>query len=638
MIGELMLDQAEDQRNLSYTKGTLRDIGIFTPSETSEAEATFDEISAVSVHFARIATLENVYQRGSDLTISLPFSEKSYRVERMRYVDNDINGVVIASGDLVDVDQRRKGRRYEDIVNTENRLQLSYYKGTWGGYILHDGITYIIYSVKPGIIGLYATNPTNLDDDCTPRAAEQEFHYGKSEPTFTPSSPTNSTESVCVVRVGFGVDVATSQIENVVAEAATTVADMNEALQLSGVSNLRYENAGTIILRSPSFQGFNPSSDPDAIGLASIQGSFDAMEADVDFELGNFIHQYGLDQFALIVRYRDGVGAAGWAEGGSPATRDKVIIQGRREARLTGPHELGHNHGCQHDDAAVGPAKIIGELNDWARGSSFAINNRGDRNGTVMGYAPSANSVRRKYFTHPSANAITGSVDYDNARQLRNTACYVSNLGPEPMVSTAPLTLYSTQSIYCQEEIARWGLVSNGGSIASVSWALSVGGNAYVHFATTTFPSVSHTLPYLLHGKRRDSKVRAVVTFADGNVITVEYSFYISNCQSVDPTYEEALVYKIPDTLAATVPCSAILKETTSEHVVIGLNQFVGIESIRLSDGLGRSTIVPFDVMSNDLEHPTSIRIARPSSSSITIVSIVSQCGVVSVPMLQSQR
>lgn len=147
--------------------------------------------------------------------------------------------------------------------------------------------------------------------------------------------------------------------------------------------------------------------------------------------------QYGADTVVLMVQETDGgvKCGLGWQmttlSDGFKTRAFAIVNRGCASGNFSFAHEVGHNLGCDHDRANMGPAQLY----TYAFGHQFTGVPSGKPWRTVMAYNGSPSSTRVGYFSNPFVNydgAPTGIApghtnESDNAFVISNTALTATN-------------------------------------------------------------------------------------------------------------------------------------------------------------------------------------------------------------------
>ena len=235
---------------------------------------------------------------------------------------------------------------------------------------------------------------------------------------------TDSYFEICTVDIGIAFTQSSARETEVIEAAEQITAQMNEALRNSKVFNLVYRLVGVEVL--PTFQI------PDNILPSDARSYALVSDAANDGEIHNFRNRIGADQILLVVQstaFR--TKSFGISElVSAPQVRDLAIMEVNSDWRYSGPHELSHNHGCKHEgDSFIGTA---GQSTSFAQGYRIT-----SKNATIHGFSDvnqGGSPLRVPYFSNPDVEyltAPTGTLNANNAQQLRNSACFMAKLHGE---------------------------------------------------------------------------------------------------------------------------------------------------------------------------------------------------------------
>ena len=235
-------------------------------------------------------------------------------------------------------------------------------------------------------------------------------------------------DDICVVDVAFAFTKRAAAQTNIQIEASLGISDMNDALINSRVYNIKYRLAGVTVLDKFEFYVTDGGS----------TGAMSKITTDADGELATFMTQTGADQLVVMSPREVFNNLAGVSQlTTTPSERRFSMAVVGYSGRYTIQHELAHNHGCRHDDVGSNDPGGNGQLNGWARGHMFVY----EECSTILGVL----TPRAKHFSNPDVNAPcrgmsapSGRPNRNNARQIRESACFQSGQSGQPTVVALP--------------------------------------------------------------------------------------------------------------------------------------------------------------------------------------------------------
>ena len=387
---------------------------------------------------------------------------------------------------------------------------------------------------------------------------------------------------------------------SVLAETDNYINSMNRTLANSGIDNFHYRNSARRNFASPSYQG-----DADLVLFHDFLKFSDPEDLVFDFK-----REERLDQVMMLAGSTVSDGVYGISDNQIllPGDRDLTVVRVTHNNRLTAAHEMGHNHGCKHDDdnsvdiSAGLDFESRGYLREPGPGQSFRATLM------VKGGSINTTSRRRTEVTstptlHPTFGVI-GSADHDNRDQMIETGCAMSKIRQSTPTDN-DLTIYALSSQFPGGAFVEFSTfaICNDGEYGSRVWKLALGNGGYNQVEVTGGDYVTFKLPNLakypqLAYLRQESKC------ADNPTLEVDtYAFYIT------APYEEAPVEPGPENRSpSNVNYAFQLKPDNSIALTISpapdaeIPDDFQIIKITYTDLLGRSLALPAPTSTGSLE------------------------------------
>ncbi len=446
---------------------------------------------------------------GEGFTLELPFFDNTMVLERPRLT---LKGDFFSlSGNLVELDWRTRYTSYTKAIASGSQIDLY---GTLGksirGSLRYLGKSYVINGLnknyiviaedyrrfgliecrecyRPGVGNtidqLYQSNTIERGSISGISSTHSNEAVSMAEEIVGPSS------GICVVDVAFGfTDSAAYYANFIYDEGEKVVVSMNDILGYSDISNFRYRNAGTFPLVHSSYQNDH-----------SLSDALLAIRLDNEGEVGVIENDTKADQFMLIAGSYTADGKVGTSELlNAPQFRDQTVIRTGYDNLLVGPHELGHNHGCKHEnDNSSGTAA---QLNYESRAFEGFDTNFVFRS-TVMVSVTGPGNDPVEYYSSPSNQTqygILGTQDRDNRSQMKETGCFVSQFR-KSLPTDDDITIYALSSDFDGGANVEFQAVSfcNDGEYGSRVWKLALGSGGYNQVAVTGGDYVNFNLPHL---------------------------------------------------------------------------------------------------------------------------------------------
>lgn len=423
----------------------------------------------------------------------------------------------------------------------------------------------------------------------------------------------------CVVDLAVGFTPEIAEFVDMRAESAAIVAQMNHALLCSGVTNFCYRLSGYDELEFLMDNGTQ-------YGVAGILSQIlPPTEADIiQFRTSNDADQ------VLVVKTNNLEPGRGVSQlETAPIDRWRSVVIDGSLSNYTPSHELAHNHGCQHLENVLTGG--LGELNAWAK--SHLIGPTGTTIMSASNPLPSGH-VRTFNFSNPDEwNWLgqTGLVDRDNAKQLRETGCDMSQLvdSYDPDLSQA-IWIRPTDANTCPGDFSRFTVNDRcfNSSVGTVSWSWSINGGPFQYLQSTSGPTIGLTLPQL--SGYNYIVLKATGACMDGELVAATYEFSVSACH--DPCPEDEV--ELTESRLGGSPSEALTNSYTLSHIDGQEIELVrestdAAKAVYFTDVLGRTYKADFVESSQKLLISTT-----DINLQVKFVSVVTSGGVETFPFV----
>ena len=603
--------------------------------EAKQLRTAWESLAPIGAWAAGFTPIQDLFGEEVALELSLPYAADVLVLERP-HIDVE-NGVYVLSGNLVPRSWRERYARYGDAVEAGSSLFIASHEGQIQGHAIVGDRLLKIRTIG-GVAFMFHVIPEEPEGDChecddtsgaamlAPGGQSDPFELGGNHDRIDRAPEEITTvngATVCDVDLAFGFTQAMYNAGyNTYAEGNMIVVQMNDALTNSQIPNFRYRFAGQRIFQAPALD--QPNKDP-ASQLA-------AAEQDLTGEVANYYAATQTDQLMMVIEdVNDGFYGISQLFN-SPNTRILTCARANTFWRHSGVHELGHNHGCKHDNHnEVGGT---GQLVYSARGFAGTSTSKPTIMALAGGSPSTPNGVREPYFSSPDVQTpvgVLGTGTRDNRAELIATGCEVAAL--QLSAGTPHVTAYPQQTDYCSYEQARWiaGALCNGAQPDNYVWEVSYNGGGWQHIATTTNNVVSYTLPQNVKTTPISARMRVTVNCGGTTTLSDIDYYYIYDCLEETPEPGEPAFAGTGGSsmdLSSDQPAAELLHQDNGYSVTLPGVPPGSVREVRFVDLLGRTTLAHYQVGDSPGGAYQGIEGARRSNSRFVFVAISHDAGV----------
>lgn len=224
----------------------------------------------------------------------------------------------------------------------------------------------------------------------------------------------------------------------------------------------------------------------------------------------------------------------------------------------------------------------------------------------------------------------TGLVDRDNARQLRETGCDISQWvdSYDPELSQA-IWIRPTDANTCPGDFTRFTVNDRcfNSSVGTLNWSWSINGGPFQYLQSTSGPTIGLTLPQL--SGYNYIELKATGACMDGELVAATYEFSVSACHDPCPEDEVDLTEsRIGSSLSGVHANSYTLSRISGQELELVRKSTDTSKAVYFTDLLGRTYEADFVEAGQKLLISTT-----DINLQVKFVSVVTSAGVETFPV-----